>query len=132
VRTQARGPERSVERFPVRTVGGRAGGGLRLASAIQADLLVKSIGRFSLRDTSPSAPIYHYGAGESLIAKSVPLPEKTAICGLRVALSVMAKVPVADPAGFGTNIAAMAQLAPSGSLCPQVRDGLIVLCPQGR
>ena len=49
-----------------------------------------------------------------------PVPDKLAVCGLPVALSVSVIVPVRVPAAVGVNVTLMEQLAPAASEVPQV------------
>jgi hypothetical protein len=50
----------------------------------------------------------------------VPVPVRTAVCGLPASLSVTLNVAVAAPAVVGRNVTLMVQLAPTASVLPQL------------
>jgi hypothetical protein len=58
------------------------------------------------------------GAGAS--EKSIPLPERAAVCGLPGALSVMVAAPVRVPVAVGVNVTLIVQFALAASDAPQV------------
>jgi hypothetical protein len=54
------------------------------------------------------------------IAKSIPVPESSTVCGLVPALSVSVSVPLRLPASLGEKVTLMVQLAPAATESPQV------------
>ena len=62
--------------------------------------------------------------GETAIVKSgvvvVPVPVRTAVCGLLGSLSATLKVALAAPAAVGLKVTLMAQFAPAANVVPQV------------
>ena len=58
--------------------------------------------------------------GVKLTAGAVPVPERLAVCGVLVALSVTVSVPERVPAAFGANMTLMVQLELAGSMLPQL------------
>jgi hypothetical protein len=48
------------------------------------------------------------------------VPVKLTVCGLPLALSVIASVALREPAADGVNVTLMAQLAPAETVLPQV------------
>jgi hypothetical protein len=57
--------------------------------------------------------------GERL-GSAVPVPERLAVCGLLVALSVTVNVPLRAPAAVGVKVTSIEQLAPAATLAPQL------------
>jgi hypothetical protein len=57
--------------------------------------------------------------GERL-GSAVPVPERLAVCGLFVALSVTVNVPLRAPVAVGVNVTLIVQLAPAATLAPQL------------
>ena len=58
--------------------------------------------------------------GVSVTAGAVPVPDRLAVCGLPVALSLTARLALRLPAAVGVNVALMVQLALAASV-----EGLI-------
>ena len=58
--------------------------------------------------------------GEVSSAGYLPRPVKLTICGLPMALSVMASVPVCVPVAVGVKVTLTAQLLPAAKVLPQV------------
>ncbi len=81
-----------------------------LASVIDWAVLVVPTGRLpNERDV-----------GVRLTDSAVPVPERLAVCGLFVALSVTVKVAVRVPEVAGVKVTLMVQLAPAARLVPQL------------
>ena len=54
------------------------------------------------------------------LGSPAPVPERVAVCGLFVALSVSVSDALRAPAALGVNVTLMAQVAPAATLAPQV------------
>jgi hypothetical protein len=58
--------------------------------------------------------------GENPTVGVVPVPERVALCGLFVALSVTTTVPELVPVAVGVNVTLIVQFAPAATDVPQV------------
>jgi hypothetical protein len=53
-------------------------------------------------------------------AGATPVPVSDTCCGLPAALSVIVRVPLADPVAVGVKVTLTVQLAPAASVAPQL------------
>jgi hypothetical protein len=69
----------------------------------------------------PGATVAEVGEPEAAVSvKSWPVPVRLRVCVAGLALSVIVKVPLLDPATVGVKVTLKAQLAPAATLEPQV------------